>query len=119
MTDKVTHTSGSYRIELLKGNNWMLWKRRMLAMLRDLGLETYIDAASKSPVPADTSHPTTAESEAMKKWCDGDAKTRTQIELAIGDAEMIHIVGAYTASEMWKQLTLVKESRGKLGILAT
>jgi hypothetical protein len=32
---------------------------------------------------------------------------------------MIHIVGAQSASDMWKQLTLVKESRGKLGILAT
>ena len=30
---------------------------------------------------------------------------------------MVHILGAKTASEMWKQLTLVKENRGKMGIL--
>ena len=32
---------------------------------------------------------------------------------------MIHISGATTAWEMWKQLTMVKESRGHLGVLAT
>ena len=32
---------------------------------------------------------------------------------------MIHISGTKTAREMWKQLTMVKESRERLGILAT
>ena len=32
---------------------------------------------------------------------------------------MIHISGAVTAWEMWEQLTMVKESRGWLGVLAT
>jgi hypothetical protein len=41
------------------------------------------------------------------------------VELVIGDAEMIHISGAVTAREMWEQLTMVKESRGRLGVLAT
>ena len=106
-------------MEMLKGNNWMPWKRRMLAVLRDLSLETYIDKDSKLPTPKDPHKPTDAEKEAEKKWREGDAKARTRIELAIGDSEMIHIISATTASEMWKQLTLVKESRGKLGILAT
>ena len=48
-----------------------------------------------------------------------DAKARTRIELALGDAEMIHISGAVTAQEMWDQLTTVKEYRGCLGVLAT
>ena len=91
----------------------------MLAVLRDLGLETYIEESSKPPVAADPSKPTEDESKATKKWEDGDAKTRTRIELAVGDSEMIHLVGARTAREMWRQLTLVKESRGKLGVLAT
>ena len=37
----------------------------------------------------------------------------------IRDAEMIHISGATMAWEMWKQLKMVKESRGCLEILAT
>ena len=119
MSDEVTHTSGTYRIELLRSNNWLPWKRRMLAVLRDQGLETYVEEDSKAPTPTDPQRPTKDETNALTKWNNGDAKTRTRIELAIGDSEMIHIIGAKTASEMWSQLTLVKESRGKLGILAT
>jgi hypothetical protein len=119
MSDKSKFTSRLYWIELLKGNNSMPWKRRMLAVLRDLGLETHIEESSKLPVAADPLKPTKDETKAIKKWTDGDAKMRTRIELAVGDSEMIHLVGARTAREMWKQLTLVKESCGKLGVLAT
>ena len=55
----------------------------------------------------------------QKEWKTGDAKAWTWIELVIRDAEMIHISGATTAWEMWKQLIMVKESRGCLGVLAT
>jgi hypothetical protein len=64
-------------MEMLKGNNWMLWKRQMLAILWDLLLETYIDRDSKPPTPADPQKVTDAEKEAAKKWCEGDAKART------------------------------------------
>ena len=90
----------------------------MLAILQDLSLETYIDRDSKPPTPADPQKVTDTWKEAAKKWCEGDAKARTCIELAVGDSEMVHIIGTMTVSEMWKQLTLVKESHGKLGILA-
>ena len=43
-------------MELLKGHNWMPWKRRMLAVLRDLGLEKYITKDAKAPdvvIPTD------------------------------------------------------------------
>lgn len=106
-------------MELLKATNWMPWKRRMLAVLRDLGLENYIAKDAKIPETADSKNPTTEELAAQARWRTGDAKARTRIELAIGDSEMIHISGAETAREMWDQLTTVKESKGRLGILAT
>jgi gag-polypeptide of LTR copia-type len=112
------YTTGSYRMEMLKGHNWMPWKRRMQAVLRDLGLEQYIGIDSVIPLPADTQKPTTEELEKQRRWRDGDAKARTRIELSISDAEMIHISGATTASEMWQQLITVKEAKGKLGMLA-
>jgi len=90
----------------------------MMAIFRDLGLEKYIE---KNAVPLGSVDPrnlTTAESKEQKKWAEGDAKARARIELAISDAEMVHIMGAETASQMWEQLTLVKESRGQLGVLA-
>jgi len=113
------YTTGSYRIELLKADNWMPWKRRMLAVFRDLGLDKYIEKDAKAPESADVTKPTTEELEAQKKWADGDSKARTRIELSIGNAEMIHISGAITARQMWDQLCMVKESKGRLGVLAT
>ncbi|PBK71767.1 hypothetical protein ARMSODRAFT_1072250, partial [Armillaria solidipes] len=45
------------------------------------------------------------------KWEEMDGKVQTQIELTLSDMQMIHIMGAITAAEMWKQLKLVKEAR--------
>ena len=83
-----SYTSGGYHIELLKADNWMLWKRQMLAILRDLGLEKYIAKDAKSPTPVDLNQPTKDEDEAVDKWKEGDTRTRTHIELAIGDSEI-------------------------------
>jgi hypothetical protein len=91
----------------------------MLAILQDLSLETYVKESLKVPVVADPSKLTKDISKAIKKWENRDANMRMRIELAVGDSEMIHLVGAQTVREMWRQLTLVKEFRGKLGILAT
>ena len=110
-------TGGFYHIKLLGSNNWMLWKHQMQAILRDLGIEKYIEEDSAHSVAK--TPPTEADIKVQKEWKTGDAKAWTQIELVIGDAEMIHISGATTAQEMWKQLTMVKESRGHLGVLAT
>jgi hypothetical protein len=97
----------------------MPWKRRILAILRDLGLEEYIEKDAHCPVAENPAAPTEDEKKEQKQWKTGDAKARTRIELAIRDAEMIHISGATSAREMWEQLTMVKESRGHLGVLAT
>ena len=119
MSEQTTSGSSGYRIELLGSNNWMPWKRRILAILRDQNLEEYIELESAPPIAKDPTKPSDEEKVSIKTWKTGDAKARTRIELAIGDAEMIHISGANTAREMWQQLTIVKESRGRLGILAT
>ena len=115
MTDTNDYVStGSYRIEPLKAHNWMPWKRRMLAVLRDQGLDKNL--TEDEPV-ADITKPD--EVKALQKWRDIDLKTQARIELAVSDAEMIHVMGASTAKEMWSQLTTVKESRGRMGVLAT
>ena len=46
MSEHQSSGSGGYWIELLGINNWMPWKRRMLAILRDLDLEEYIEKDS-------------------------------------------------------------------------
>ena len=105
-------TSGGYRIEMLKATNWMLWKHRMLAVLRDLGLESYIMKDATAPEFSNPQTPTKDEEVALKKWREGNAKARTQIELVVGDMEMVHLSGADTAKEMWDQLCMVKEAKG-------
>ena len=84
----------------------------MQAILRDLGIEEFIEENSAPPVAK--TPPTEADIRLQKEWKTGDAKAQTWIKLAIGDAEMIHISSATMAREMWKQLTMVKESRGHL-----
>ena len=91
----------------------------MLAIMRDLGLEKYIEKDGIPPEPVDKANPTQDEKEAEKKWKEGDMKAHTCIELSIGDLEMIHISGTDSARGMWEQLTTVKESQGRLGVLAT
>ena len=90
-------------MEMLKLSNWMLWKHCMLVVLHDLGLEQYIVKATSVPGVAKADEPTTAK--LTRRWHEGDAKAWTRLELAISDVKMIHISGAMTASEMWKQLT--------------
>src|SRR5260221_9895144 len=41
------------------------------------------------------------------------------LENTIGDAELIHVVGAETAAQAWKQLAEVKEPRGLTTIVNT
>jgi hypothetical protein len=68
------YTSGTYRMEMLKSSNWMPWKRCMLAVLRDLGLEKYIAKDASVPGEAKRGEPTDEESEAQRKWHEQDAK---------------------------------------------
>ena len=91
----------------------------MLAVLHDLGLETYIAKDAVAPGFSDPQNWTKDEETALRKWCEGNAKAQTQIELSMGDLEMVHLSGAETAQEMWNQLCMVKESKGQIGILAT
>ena len=119
MSDETHMTSsGSYQIELLKGvSNWVPLKRRMLAILRDLGLEQYVTGEAEKPTPSNTNVLTADEAAAMTKWTTGDVKARMHIELAVGDSEMIHLSGAKMAHEMWTQLTLVYENTSRIELM--
>ena len=91
----------------------------MLAMLRDLGLEKYIEKDANPPEAADKANLTHKEKEVEKRWKEDDAKAHMHTELSIGDSEMIHISGTDSMRGMWEQLTTVKESKGRLRVLAT
>ena len=84
----------------------------MLAILRDQGLEKYVEKGAEAPKAAIISPLTKEEVDTVEKWQEGDAKATTQIELSVGDSEMIHLSGTIMAHDMWNQLCTVKESRG-------
>jgi hypothetical protein len=105
-------------MEMLMAHNWMPWKRRMLAVLRDLELEIYTAVDAKSLESADPTKPTAGELEEQRRWREGDVKVSNR-STVMRHAEMIHISGAMTALDMWSQLTIVKESKGRLRVLAT
>ncbi|KZT60856.1 hypothetical protein CALCODRAFT_428526, partial [Calocera cornea HHB12733] len=92
--------SSTLRIELLNADNWYGWKRCMQAILRERGLLKY------------------TESQRIADWEAIDVRAQNQIELCVGDADMVHLIGAGTAAEMWSQLITVKEMRGEMGVMA-
>ncbi|KAK0220049.1 hypothetical protein IW262DRAFT_1273196, partial [Armillaria fumosa] len=105
-------------IELLREDNWVPWKHRVTAILRERGLLRYAEGTDMKPIAAIPKAPTAEETAKIWQWEEMDGKVQTQIELTLSDMQMIHIAGTITAAEMWKQLKLVKEARGKLGILS-
>ena len=58
-------STGSYWIDLLRGNNWMPWKCRMLAVLRDQSLEKYVE--KDAGIPKASEEPTNEENDAIQK----------------------------------------------------
>lgn len=108
-----------FKFEPLTATNWLAWKCRVCAMLRKKKLLNLIKGEKPSSrlTPADEKDITMTEQVQITAWDDADGQARTIIEMSIGDKEMIHLSGANTALQMWEQLLLVKESRGRIGIL--
>ena len=73
----------------------MPWKPRMLAVLRDQGLEKYVE--KDAGIPKASEEPTNEEKDAIQKWKIDDAKACTRIELSISDSKMIHLSSANIA----------------------
>ena len=88
----------------------------MLAILRDQGLEKHIEKTAEQLKLMVPGEPTKEEMEAMDRWKEGDIKAHTRIELSVGNSEMIHLSGAVAVRDMWSQLSMVKEVRGRLGV---
>ncbi|KAF7333956.1 hypothetical protein MSAN_02397600 [Mycena sanguinolenta] len=117
-TNAADTPSSMFRIEQLNEANWVPWKRRVTAILRERGLLKIVEGTMQKPVAADPDKPTKDERKERECWEELDGKAQTQIELTLSDSQMVHIAGAKTAAEMWSQLKQVKERGGKLGILS-
>lgn len=107
-------TSSLFKIEPLWETNWMPWRMRIEALLEEKDLLGYVNGTNMIPTAIDDS---TSEVAKVQKW-KGDKKAQVVLKLTISDSEMVHILGAKTAADMWKQLELVKQNRGRQGINA-
>ena len=106
------------RIDQLKGDNWVPWKSRVTALFRLADLHGLIDRTDKRPESADTANPTSAEATTMATWDTKDGQIQSLLQLAVSGTELVHLMGAHTAHQMWEQLREVKEPWGILGILS-
>jgi gag-polypeptide of LTR copia-type len=110
--------SGFTCIDQLKGDNWVAWKSCVTALLDLTDLLGVIDRLEKHPVPTNTERPTSMETLAMKAWDAKDWQIQSLLRLAISNAELVYLMGAQSACQMWEQLKEVKEPRGVLGVLS-
>lgn len=97
-TESRDNLSSLFRIEQLREDNWLPWKRRVTAILRERGVLQYVNGTSQKPVPRGET-PTAEETATITRWVEGDLKAQTVLELSISDSQMIHIAGATTATE--------------------
>ena len=90
-----------YKFEPLKSGNWLPWKTHIEAIMTDMKLGKIISGTEKRPIAAEPNTPTDNETKKINDWDERDAKARSVIMLNVLDAEMVHIIGAGTAAEMW------------------
>src|SRR6202162_5687921 len=84
---------GPFQIELHRGDNWTLWKRRVTTVLR-----RYVEGTLAKPIPVDAKAPITAETNAIDEWIEKDAKAQTQIELTILNPSLPKLWNQFTAA---------------------
>ena len=108
------------KIEGLNDSNWEHWKTQTRALFTLAGLIKWLDGTAIQIVPKDEDKPTKEEIEAIQQHDEKEQETQALLQLAIGPpSELAHTYGASTVSDMWKQLSNVKEPKGIHGVVNT
>ena len=92
MSDSDEAPSSLYCIELLCEDNWLLWKHHITNILHDRNLLKFVDGTAKKPAVSDPMKDGEKAKVAARE--EGDSQARTQLELTLSDAQMVHIAGA-------------------------
>ncbi|KAF9515392.1 hypothetical protein BS47DRAFT_1293967 [Hydnum rufescens UP504] len=109
--------SGFTQIDQLKGDNWVAWKSHVTALLCLSGLYGLVNGMDPWPDLPKIGDLTTQEIKAERMWDMKDQQTQLLLQLVVSDTELVHLLGASMAHQMWKQLLEVKEPKGTLGVL--
>lgn len=98
-------TSGSYRIEPLKGaENYISWRIQIADVLNDLGLWEYVDETSTEP----------ADATLALVWRKNDRKVLTVIRLWVTSEMMTYVLSATTSKAAYDALANVFNVQGGL-----
>ena len=98
-----TETSGSYRIEPLKGaENYITWRVQISDILTDMGLWDYTSGASARP------------NTSFEEWDKKDRKALTTIRLRVSNTMMTHVISAATSKEAFDALSNVFNTEGTI-----
>ena len=97
----------SYKIDVLKENNWHAWKLRMQKYLHLHKVFKY--AEGTCPKPAEDI-PNNSTKVAM--WEEEDLIAQTLILTNIDDAQMHHVNDAKASVQMWESLQMAHQTHG-------
>jgi hypothetical protein len=95
--------------EPLKAHNWLPWKARILSIAAAKKLTKYLEGTEQRPTYADATKPTAEETTALNTWQENDNKARSLLYCNISDGEMMPVLSATTASDIWRKLKAAKE----------
>lgn len=100
-----TESSGTYRIEPLKGSeNYLTWRVQITDILTDMGLWEHTSG--------DKAQPTDAAEFAV--WNKKDRKALTTIRLRVSNTMMSHVLTAETSKEAFDSLSNVFNTEGAI-----
>ena len=101
-------TSSSFRIEPLKGDNYVTWRIQMTDILAELDLWEYVAGDNTSP-PSDEAR--------RADWKKKDAKALRAIRLRLAKDVLVYAQDAVSAKEAWDTLRDTFQPAGPIGIV--
>ncbi len=99
----------SYRIEPLKGDNYVTWRIQMTDILSELDLWDYV-AGTQTTMPT--------EATLQADWKKKDAKALRAIRLRLAQDVLVYAQDAVTAKEAWDTLAETFQPTGPIGIVS-
>ncbi len=107
MSDDSSSTS-SYRIEPLKGDNYVTWRIQMTDILAELDLWDYV-TSDRTTAPADEAR--------SADWKKKDSKALRAIRLRLAKDVLVYAQDALSAKDAWDTLADTFQPVGPIGIV--
>jgi Domain of unknown function (DUF4219) len=103
----MSNATTSYKIDLLNGDNYTAWRRRLKWILDDQDLWEVTTGTEAESVPAKTETVTPAEQQAITEWKKRGERARKEICLRISDEYLVYIDQIMTAPDIHAMYQLV------------